>query len=832
MSQLAVQVALPMPVDTLYSYTVPEEYAAAIAPGSRVLVPFGRRQLIGYAVEVGPAPATGRKLKAISDLVDEKPLLTPDLLEFARRLAEYYLCGWGEALKAALPPGINGTARCYYEEQPDESLREAIRLTPRRQAILRLVRERGAVSKAWLAQELDAALSHDLNELLRAGFLVRRDVVEATQRQTRGRRVIELAVPAGSADLRRLLDEKERRAPRQAELLRLLLTRAEGRLDREDAKSQGFSDSVIRELLKTPFVAEGRVEELPADEYDTDASVLDIVLNTAQSAVVETVAAKIGRRPKRGREDRYGTFLLHGVTGSGKTQVYLELARRARAENRGVLILVPEIALTPQIVARFRSYLGPQVAVVHSRLSGTQRFAIWESLRSGRCRVIVGARSALFAPVPDLGLIVVDEEHESSFKQYEPAPRYHARDAAVLRAHQLGIPVLLGSATPSMESWQNARDGRYTLLELPERVGGRPLPAVELVDMKANLEEIGGRGRTVRAFGDKLIAALLETLDKGRKVILLQNRRGHSPWLQCPDCGEALKCVRCDVSMVWHRLTGNCHCHLCGLSRPAPERCPECGGGPLAYLGTGTQKVEEELLEIRPDVKLLRMDRDTTSARGAYVRMVREFNTGDYEVLLGTQSVAKGLDFSQVTLVGVIQADTELNLQDFRAQEWSFQLISQVAGRAGRGEEPGRVVVQTFRTDNPALKRAAAHDYRGFAEEELAERRALAYPPFARMVRLVVKSVDEEHAAAACRSLADEFHRDPGPVTALGPGPAPVRMVRREYRYHLLLRSRRENDPGGKALRAAASRLKTHFERKLKARDLSLILDVDPQGVM
>ena len=829
---LTVQVALPLPVDTLYSYTVPEEYADAIAPGSRVLVPFGRRQLIGYAVEVGPAPAGGRALKPVADLVDESPLLSADLLEFCRRLAEYYLCGWGEALKAALPPGINGTARCYYEEQPDESLREAIRLTPRRQAILRLVRERGPVSKAWLAQELDAALSHDLNELLRARFLTRKDVVEATRTRSQGRRVLHLAVPSGSADLRRLLDEKERRAPRQAELLRLLLTRQEGRVDRDEAKALGYSDAVLRELLKSPFVAEGRDEELPADEYDTDASVLDIVLNPAQQAVVDAVSAKIGRRPKRGREERYGTFLLHGVTGSGKTQVYLELARRAQAEKRGVLILVPEIALTPQIVARFRSYLGPQVAVVHSRLSGAQRFAIWESLRSGRCRAIVGARSALFAPVPDLGLIVVDEEHESSFKQYEPAPRYHARDAAVLRAHQLGIPVLLGSATPSMESWQNARDGRYALLELPDRVGDRPLPTVELVDMKANLEEIGGRGRTVRAFGDRLIAALLETLEGGHKAILLQNRRGHSPWLQCPDCGEALKCVRCDVSMVWHRLTGQCHCHLCGLARPVPETCPGCGGGPLGYLGTGTQKVEEELLEIRPDAKLLRMDRDTTAARGAYVRMVREFNSGDTEILLGTQSVAKGLDFSRVTLVGVIQADTELNLQDFRAQEWGFQLISQVAGRAGRGEDPGRVIVQTFRPDHPALLRAAAHDYAGFAEEELAERRALAYPPFARMVRLVVKSTDEELAAAACRSLAEEFRRGPGPVTALGPGPAPVRMVRREYRYHLLLRSRREADPGGKALRAAAKRLKAHFERACKARDLSLILDVDPQGVM
>ncbi len=825
-----VAVILPLPVEGSWSYRVPEEFRAQLRAGSRVLVPFGRRQLVGYVKGPGDTPA-GTKLKSVLDLLDPEPLLDEDMLRFCGQLANYYACSTGEVLRAALPPGINGSARCYFSQQEDTLLRRPIRITPRRKRILQLVAERGNLSLAYLTEELGAGLQQDLNELVSAGFLHREERVEDSRRQAPMRRVLVPNLREGE-ERDKLLKVKERRAPRQADLLHELLKRSAGRLDRADATGLGFSSSVIRGLLDDGVVTQELEPDLAEDEYDQDHSVLQLQLTPQQQAVVERVSAKLMPHDRKSANsgESYTAFLLHGVTGSGKTQVYLELARRALHMGRGVLVLVPEIALTPQIVARFRSYLGNQVAVIHSRMTPARRFAIWQALRENRLRVVVGARSALFAPIRNLGLIVVDEEHETSFKQYDPAPRYHARDAAVLRARDLGIPVLLGSATPSLESWYNAQQGRYTLLELPERVMQRPLPSVELLDLRKFYDSLRGKGDTVRAFSDPLIEALLQVKERGEQAIILQNRRGHSTWLQCEKCGEALRCIRCDVSLVWHRSDRRAHCHLCGLSLPRPEKCPACGGE-IAFLGHGTQKVEEELTEVLPDARLLRMDRDTTGERGAYVRMVREFNEGQYDILLGTQSVAKGLDFSRVTLVGVINADTELNLPDFRAHEWAFQLISQVAGRAGRGDTPGKVIVQTANPDSPPLTLAAAHDYRAFADGELVARRHAGYPPFVRLARLVLRSVKEEEAAQAALRL-QHAAEDQGSVLVMKAGPAPVQFVRREYRHHLILKSPRKSDPAGRALRTCLRHLRQVFERDCKRTGLSLYIDVDPQGLM
>jgi len=835
-----VEVALPLPMDRCLSYLVPEELREALQPGSRVLVPLGGRRLVGYAVGPPSAGDSGAhevlRLRPLLDLLDERPLLSAELIEFSRRLSRYYLCSLGEVLKAALPPGLGGSPRSVLEEQPDPALRSPLRMTPQRESILRLVRQRGAVSRDYVEGHLQGATRHDLHELLRARFLVQREELRGLRGRGPTRRILALTAPPGAGEVRNLLELKRRRAPRQAELLERI-TATGGRLGRGEATALGFGAGVIQGLLGEDLVEERLEADTPEDEYGLDPSVLGIVLSEDQRMAVERVAEFLPRgkgaaRTRSGKGPAYHAFLLWGVAGSGKTQIYLELARRALRLGRGVLVLVPEIALTPQIVARFRAFLGPRVAVIHSRIGQAGRRAVWEGLREDRIRVVIGARSAIFAPIPRLGLIVVDEEHENSFKQYDPAPRYNARDAAVLRAHQLGIPVVLGSATPSLETWQNCVEGRYERIDLPHRIHGRALPAVTLVDMRENLERLRGKGRTVRAFGDRLIQALIETLEQGRQAILLQNRRGHSTWLQCPDCGEALHCRHCDVTLVWHRADRLCHCHLCGMLQEAPQRCPACAGGPLVFLGTGTQKVEDELAEMFPDAKELRMDSDTTGARSAYIRMVDDFNQGRYSILLGTQSVAKGLDFSCVTLVGVINADTELNLQDFRAQEWGFQLVSQVAGRAGRGEHPGEVIVQSFNPGNPALVHAAAHDFPAFADGELAVRASLGYPPFARICRLVLKSTNEEQVRAACTAMFKEAQRDAEPLRVLNPGPAPVRMVRQEYRYHLIMKSLKSADPAGRLLHRKVRALQAHFDAKLKSRRLSLVVDMDPQGLM
>lgn len=824
---LRADVALPLPVDQLYSYRIPDEFVEVARPGARVFVPFGRRQLVGYLVGVAPDEGQ-RRLKPLLDVLDEQPLIDEALIVFCRRLAEHYLCSLGEALKAALPPGINGTVRCHFELQPDPQLRQPLRLSERRQTILRLVGERVSVSKAWLMQELDAACNHDLNELVRAGFLLRQESLGSARSKESSIRLLRLTCAEGTPEFRAALAAKERRAPRQAALLNQL-ARAGGRVERQELIAGGFTPAVMRALVEAGHVIEEHEASLPEEEYDRDGSVREHELSPAQQQVVDTVG--VGIPDRKGRGGSFSCSLLRGVTGSGKTQVYLELARRALEQGRSVLVLVPEIALTPQIVARFQGYLGRRVAVVHSRLTGPQRFDIWQGIRRGELRVVVGARSALFAPLERLGLVIVDEEHESSYKQYDPAPRYHARDAAVMRAQQLGIPVLLGSATPSLESWHNTRQGRYCLLELPDRISGRPMPPVELVNMREEQAEMSGKGDTARLLGGELIRALAETLDNREQAIVLQNRRGHSPWLQCKVCGEVKTCVRCDVSLVWHRVTNRCHCHLCGLELAADIPCAACGSNDLMRQGAGTQKVEEQLAEVLPSVRLLRMDRDTTQRRGAYVRMVREFNRGEHDLLLGTQSVAKGLDFPGVTLSAVIQADTELNLQDFRAREWTFQLISQLAGRAGRGERPGRVLVQSYQPDHEVFRHAARHDYCSFANEELDHRRVAGYPPFFRLCRLVCRSEREELAEAAVRRLYEHACGLPG-VAALQPGPAPVRMVRREYRFHFLLRAERTSDPSGRKLRQAALACRDQFEQNLRQKGLSLVIDMDPQGVL
>jgi primosomal protein N' (replication factor Y) (superfamily II helicase) len=827
-----IQVALPLPVDKLYSYLIPPEFEKSLQVGCRVLVPFGKRVMVGYAVSFTESTLT--KLKPVMDLLDNNPLLNESLIGFCSQLSSYYLCSLGESLKAALPPGINGTTQCYFSLQTDKTLCKAIRLTERREAILRIIKERGSVSKSWLSRELSGAFQHDLNQLINAGYVLKQTKQENLQSKPRQKKVICLSGSFGAEYYSGLYEQKLKRAPRQAALLKCLVDNESQQVDKNELTAAGFTSALIATLLKIPGIEQILVDDNNADEYDLDASVLDIELNDAQSSAVNEIGKKIpSKKMFNANKGKYfGSFLLWGVTGSGKTQVYLELARKTMEEGRGVLVLVPEISLTPQIVARFKSFLGPKVAVIHSKLSNSQRFLIWSGLNSGKYRAVVGARSAVFAPIKNLGLIIVDEEHESSYKQYEPAPRYHARDAAVIRAHSLGIPVVLGSATPSLESWWNCELGKYKKIELPSRISGRSLPDIDLVDLRQHGEDVRGLGKTVRAFSDDLIKALIETFEKGQKVIILQNRRGHSPWLQCHDCGEPLQCFRCDVSLVWHRSTGFCHCHMCGLEIELPKKCPDCGGKSLALQGMGTQKVEQELSEMFPKSRVLRMDRDTTSARSAYVEMVRDFNAGKYDVLLGTQSVAKGLDFSQVTLVGVINADTELNLQDFRAQEWGYQLISQVAGRAGRGELPGRVYVQTYNPDNQALKYAKEHDFIGFSEEELKMRSMLNYPPFAKLCRILVKSIKEEKAAAACEELFQLAENNKGFIDVLNPGPAPIRMVRHEYRYHIILKSPRNQDPSAKALRLLAILLRNHFNSKLRSADLSLIIDVDPQSLI
>jgi primosomal protein N' (replication factor Y) len=608
-----------------------------------------------------------------------------------------------------------------------------------------------------------------------------------------------------------------RRSPRQRELFEAVealdgsvaLPRLTGPM--------GFAPGVIRALVRRGLAV---LEDTPVlrDPFATlpVARPAVFALTAAQQAAVAGIlGAPAPTRP----------FLLLGVTGSGKTQVYIEVLREV-VERRGggAIVLVPEISLTPQTVARFRAHFGDIVAVLHSALSEGERFDAWRALRRGERRIAIGARSAIFAPVANLGAIIVDEEHEATYKQSD-MPRYHAREVAVMRAHLSGAFCVLGSATPSLESYENGRAGKFTTLRLPERVEGRPLPPVEIVDLRAvPRDDRAGRG----ILTPPLVLAMEERLRRGEQTILLLNRRGYASFVQCRACGYVWRCAECSVSLTFHRARRRLICHYCFHEEPVPVLCAECRGSDLSFLGAGTEQVEREVGERFPAARIARMDVDTTSAKWAHHEILGRVERAEVDILLGTQMIAKGLDYPGVTLVGVVNADVAMNLPDFRASERTFQLLTQVAGRAGRGPGGGLVLVQTSLPGHYAIEAAAQHDYEGFAERELAERRDAGYPPSVRLANVVISGTDDgsaraaaEAAAAWLRAVLTAGRGDA--VRLTGPAPCPVEKVRGRWRWHFLLRSTTSRPLG-----AACRELQEMYELRAGRADLRLVIDRDP----
>ncbi len=603
------------------------------------------------------------------------------------------------------------------------------------------------------------------------------------------RRVLRLIRELPSLTLR---DEVFGRAHRQQECFEFVEA-AGGAVPVPQLTDQGFSYAVVNGLVERDVaeIVEEVVERDPFADLPTRTGPLP-PLTDAQEAALEPLLTAA--------HDHGGTFLLRGVTGSGKTRVYVELLRRVVAEEgRGAIVLVPEIALTPQTVGRFRSQFGDDVAVLHSALSDGERYDAWRSLRTGERRIAVGARSAIFAPVHDLGAIVVDEEHESSYKQGE-APRYHAREVAIIRARMARAVCLLGSATPALESWANVAKGKFTLLELPERVEGRPLPDVEVVDLRQKQQQTtsshgtAGGGGGARVLSGPLEAALHDRLERQEQSILLLNRRGYASFVQCRGCGHVWQCDRCNVSLTYHRTRKRLICHYCFHEERRPSGCPECGSDNLSFRGLGTEQVERIVTETFPAARVARMDVDTTSGKWAHHHILGRVERREVDILLGTQMIAKGLDFPNVTLVGVINADVGMNLPDFRAGERTFQLLTQVAGRAGRGERPGEVLIQTALPGHYAIRCALQHDYIRFAERELDERREPPYPPHTRLANVVVSGTEELAVQQAAEEMARWTARTirslgTDGVALLGPAPCAIDRIRDRWRWHLLLRS-------------------------------------------
>ncbi|QHN04240.1 primosomal protein N' [Granulicella sp. WH15] len=832
-------VALPVPLDRTFTYAVNDRVPVV---GARVLVPFSGQRLMGVVVRVHDQPLPeGVEAKPLQQVMDHQAILSDELMRLGSWVAQYYCAPLGEVLRGMLPLSAEvrrqwvyriGEAgrRVLYEGAAKGSSRRS-KLTPEEQnreyAVLNYL-ESGESAKISALRSATQANKALLEGMVRKKWLVR----EALAEERDARRTYKVAVLTGAEQQgqpgARLPKLNENQLAVLAELAAVGGRMAVRDL-REVLSRKAVPESSLTTLVKRGLVA---IEEAPEQFHLGGVGQAgkkhahEHALNEEQMEAVGTIAAameKGGFRP----------HLLYGITGSGKTTVYFAAMQRALDAGRSALLLVPEIGLTPAMAGQMHAAFGSEVALLHSQLTPDERAEQWHRIRRGEARIVVGTRSAIFAPMVRLGLIIVDEEHDSSYKQ-EETPRYHGRDVAVMRAKLNEAVVVLGSATPSLESWANAERGRYGLIEMRSRVANRPMPAVELVDMRQEFQETGRED----IFSRKLIDETQATLDRGEQVIILLNRRGYSFVVMCRSCGDKIECENCAISMTYHKPVPDSgdgiaqpgqrlECHYCGFRRGVPKTCPKCQSEHLYFLGAGSQQGEERLQEIFPGARIGRMDRDTVRGRGDMERLLHRLHAGEINLLVGTQMIAKGHDIHGVTLVGVVGADHALGLPDFRAAERVFQLLTQVSGRAGRGELPGKVLVQSYHPDHYAVKFAAEHDYPGFVAKEMQYRRWMHYPPFAVLANVVVESPAMEEAAGWSAKLGRWFEQQ-GVVglRVLGPAAAPIMRLKRIYRFHFVVKAERRQVLGD-ALRAMLQ-----FAEANEIPRRNLVVDVDAVHLM
>lgn len=821
-------VALPVPLERAFTYAV---NGAEPEVGARVLVPFSGQRLVGIVVRVhDEEPAEGVEIKPVQQVMDDVALLPNELMRLADWIAKYYVAPLGEVLRGMLP--LNAEVRrtllyriaeagrkVLYEGAAKGSSRRS-RLTAedqtREYAVLNAL-EGGDAIKLTSLRARSGANKALLEGMVRKRWLTRE--VEATDRDAR--RLEKIAVLVDDARLPKL----------NANQMSILaeLSAVGGRMRVRDLRSLEVPQSTLATLVKRGIVVLEDVPEafhLGGIHTPGQKHAHEHALNEAQTEALASIAAAMST-------GGFAPHLLYGVTGSGKTAVYIAAMRRALNAGKAALLLVPEIGLTPAMASQMHAAFGAEVALLHSQLSPDERAEQWHRIRRGDARVVIGTRSAVFAPVNDLGLLIVDEEHDGSYKQ-EETPRYHGRDVAVMRAKLLDIPVVLGSATPSLESWSNAERGRYTLLRMESRVANRPLPTVELVDMRDEFRTTGAEN----IFSRRLIEEAQATLDRGEQAIILLNRRGYSYVVMCRACGEKIECENCAIAMTYHKhaVTSaegiaepgeRLECHYCGFRRTVPKACPRCNSEHLYFLGAGSQQGEERLGEIFPGARIGRMDRDTVRGRGDMERLLQRLHSGEINLLVGTQMIAKGHDIHGVTTVGVVGCDHALGLPDFRAAERVFQLLTQVSGRAGRGDAPGRVLVQSYYPEHYAVRAAAAHDYSGFVQKEMQFRRPFFYPPFGVLANVLVQSEQLNEAMTWAGTLGRWFtqHTTPG-VRVMGPAPAPVARLKRIHRFHLLLKAQRRGE-----LQTALRAMLTYADAQEIPRR-AIVVDVDAISLM
>jgi primosomal protein N' (replication factor Y) len=822
------EIVFPLPVNQTFTYRVPADLRSVAEVGCRVIAPFGPRRLTGFILEFKNESHL-KELKDVQDVLDLEPLFSAEIIELAKWISEYYLCSPGEALKSTIPSVFVVASKKYVAplNADVEELAQSIAVSAPRQAqILRYLAKSGKISIDLLKKKIGAkSLISSINQLELKGWVRVDHILGRSKAKPKlGKFVRLISESLNENGLTHQIESLKISAPKQAQCLIYLQEAGKEIRLNEVMRQTGITSSSLKSLVKNNLI-EIFEKELIRDYYESNSIAIPtpIVLNEEQRCALNQVSEAI-------QNEKFETFLLYGVTGSGKTQIYIEAIYKTLEKNKDAIVLVPEIALTPQTVQRFRSHFKENVAVLHSAMSEGERYDSWRRLKEGTARVAVGPRSAVFAPLKNIGLIVVDEEHEASYKQSDSAQRYHARDVAVMRAKFSNAVVVLGSATPSAESYFNARIGKYQLLELSRRVDDVPLPEVTILDL---LKEKRLSGKKTEPIFSRLLAQKIEEkLNKQEQIILLLNRRGFSSFIKCKDCGFIGNCDNCNITLTYHLRGYRLRCHYCGFSKKAPKVCPDCLGSDILFRGVGTQKVEEALKEQFKEARVVRMDMDTTSKKWSHDRILHDFDVGKYDILLGTQMVAKGLDFQRVTLVGVINADIGLLIPDFRSSERTFQLLTQVAGRAGRKDLAGEVIIQTYSPHSSCLLCAQKHDFKRFFHGEISERRELDYPPFGRINSILFRGIDEAKVIKASQNYANVIKSLKGPFKVLGPTPSPIVKIKNQYRWQIILKGEKHSDPAGKHMKQAIRQAEVLFKSEYKSRGVKIVVDVDPVSLI
>ena len=822
---LFVDVLLPVPIPKLFTYRVPFELNEAMQIGCRVIVEFGKQRVVtGIIGVIHEKPPEQYQAKYILELLDEAPVVNDIQLKLFQWMADYYVCTMGEALNVALPTGLKLTSESHIQLNPRFDRKETKHsFSEKEQLLLEALVERQTLSYKEVNEVLGQKTIYPVIK-----SLIQKEVVliyEEVKERYKPKMIKKIRLAdkyVHDKEVLQLLFKQLERSPKQVDVLLKYLQEIpvyktpeanQAGLAKADILTKDISESSLNTLIKKGVFEAYEVEVSrfqPMDTADDPRVKLTEDQERAKAEILEQFEEK-------------SIVLLHGITGSGKTEVYVDLIQNVLSSGGQVLYLLPEIALTTQIVSRLQKIFGEKMGVYHSKFSDNERVEVWNGVLSGRFSFVVGVRSAVLLPFDNLSLIIVDEEHETSYKQFDPAPRYHARDLALVLANFHHSKVLLGSATPAMESYFHAKSGKYGLVTLKKRYGNAQLPDMELLDVR-----LARKRKTMHEdFSSILLEAMKEALARKEQVIIFQNRRGYAPYLLCEDCAHIPKCTQCDVSLTYHQYAKELRCHYCGYKEDIPRECVACGSTRLKTTGYGTERLEEEIQLLLPDARVQRMDLDTTRQKNSYQMIIDNFSEGEIDILVGTQMVSKGLDFDGVSLVGILDADRMLHFPDFRSFERTFQLITQVSGRSGRRDKVGKVIIQTANTKQPVLQKIASNDYEGLYEEEMNERASYRYPPYVRLIRLTVKDADKFTCDNAANQLANSLRDALGAKRVLGPEEPVIGRIRNQYLMQILIKLERDKI-NLQAVKEIIRNESNALPQEKAFKKTSVVIDVDP----